>query len=274
MVWQVAGAILRAFLMVVLVALPSLLLPQGPGQSAQLVTLLALFLGALTFAEYATAYPALVEFRYAPPFNRLRYVSLLIIASALPSVLAPQIVAGGSGEIVPALAGALGGLMDHPFTPVRLMVIALADAGDPAAMLRVRDAAALSFAIGAVTVLAFGLTILLTGWPLRQRRFNVWINLPTFDPTVGHDVVQRLDRDALFNVALGLFMPFLFPALLRVLGAADIGSQEAVVWLIAGWAFLSVSLLMRGMAMARIARLIRETRRSALAGEAAAYQTA
>jgi hypothetical protein len=273
-VWQVAGAILRAFMMVVLVALPALLLPHGPGQSAQLITLLALFLGALTFAEYATAYPALVEFRYAPPFNRLRFMSLLLMVASLPAVMAPEIVAGSTGEILPALAGALGTLMDYPYTPVRMMVIALADPADPTAALRIRDAAALSFVVGGVTVLAFALTILLTGWPLRRRRFNVWINLPTFDPSMGHDVVQRLDRDALFNMALGLFLPFLFPALLRLLGAASIGSLQASVWMVAGWTFLSVSLLMRGMAMARIARLIRETRRTAAAAGGSAYQTA
>lgn len=46
--------------------------------------------------------------------------------------------------------------------------------------------------------------------------FNVWTNLPTFDPTGGGDVVGRLNRDANLYVALGFLLPFLIPAFMKV----------------------------------------------------------
>ncbi len=41
-----------------------------------MVALVALFAGVLTFVEYNSAYPGLVEFRDAPPFNRVRFLML------------------------------------------------------------------------------------------------------------------------------------------------------------------------------------------------------
>ena len=32
----------------------------------------------------------------------------------------------------------------------------------------------------------------LAGWPSTKSAFNVWVNLPTFEPTAGGDVVDRL----------------------------------------------------------------------------------
>jgi hypothetical protein len=45
--------------------------------------------------------------------------------------------------------------------------------------------------------------------------FNVRINLPAFDPTPDGDVVDRLDRDARVNIALGVLLPFLILAVVQ-----------------------------------------------------------
>jgi hypothetical protein len=45
--------------------------------------------------------------------------------------------------------------------------------------------------------------------------FNVRVNLPAFDPTADADVVDRLDRDARVNIALGVLLPFLFLAVVQ-----------------------------------------------------------
>ena len=54
------------------------MLPRVTSDTTQVVAFFGLFAGALTFFEYASAYPGLVEFRYAPPFNRIRFVSLFL----------------------------------------------------------------------------------------------------------------------------------------------------------------------------------------------------
>ena len=46
----------------------------------------------------------------------------------------------------------------------------------------------------AITVVAgFVTAIRLNAWPMGSGPFNVWINLPTFDPTYGGDVVDRVE---------------------------------------------------------------------------------
>ena len=72
------GAFLRAICVVVLIATPSLLLPDVPHDTTQVVVLIALFGGLITLIEYASLYPALMEFRNAPPFNRVRFISLFL----------------------------------------------------------------------------------------------------------------------------------------------------------------------------------------------------
>ena len=44
------------------------------------------------------------------------------------------------------------------------------------------------------------------------------------------------------------------------------GSPQTLIWTVAAWAFLPASLVMRGVAMARIAAMIRSKREVAAAG--------
>ncbi|MCI5038387.1 MAG: hypothetical protein MRY81_01755, partial [Donghicola eburneus] len=69
------SALVRAIFVVLLIATPWLLLP-GPNDSAPIVLLVAIFVGWLVFSEYMTEYPSLIEFRDAPPYNRLRFGAL------------------------------------------------------------------------------------------------------------------------------------------------------------------------------------------------------
>ena len=80
---QLTGAVVRAVLVMVLVATPSMLLVDITTDTKQMVALVAIFLGLLTFVEYNSAYPSLVEFRDAPPFNRIRFVALWLSVIAL-----------------------------------------------------------------------------------------------------------------------------------------------------------------------------------------------
>ena len=76
MISRLSGAVIRALLVVLLVATPSMLLPGVSPDGKQIVALVAIFGAAFTIFEYASAYPGLVEFRDAPPFNRIRFISL------------------------------------------------------------------------------------------------------------------------------------------------------------------------------------------------------
>ena len=124
--------------------------------------------------------------------------------------------------------------------------------------------------VGLVTLAVFSILIRMNHWPNRDQAFNVWINLPPFDPTTGGDVVSRLTRDSRLNIAAGFIMPFLLPVVAALaahqLDVSILGHPQSLVWAVMLWIFLPVSLFMRGMAMARIADMIEARRRRLTAG--------
>ena len=79
MIGRVTGAAARGLLVGLLIALPAVLLPELLGDSAQIIVLVAILASFLTFVEYNTHFPSIVEFRDAPPFNRLRFYALMTI---------------------------------------------------------------------------------------------------------------------------------------------------------------------------------------------------
>ncbi len=239
-----------------------------PGTStdvAQIVTLVAIFGAGLTFFEYASTYPGLVEFRDAPPFNRVRFGSLFVTVILLSFMARSGIEPTPLSQAVAALGAQVGSFVDFPYSPVRLVVLMLPSEASMDHVHLVRDSAGLAYMISLITLVAFVILQRLMRWPLRRGSFNVWVNLPTFDPTAGGDVVERLERDARFNVALGFLLPFLTPAVIKsatsLFGAVSLDSPQTLIWTVAAWAFLPASLFMRGIAMGRIASLITQKRK-------------
>jgi hypothetical protein len=55
----------------------------------------------------------------------------------------------------------------------------------------------------------FALFISFSKWPERGMSFNMWVNLPMFDPTVGSDVVNSLKCDARRNIIWSLGLPLI-----------------------------------------------------------------
>lgn len=265
MVSQITGAFVRALLVMVLIATPSLMLPSVSPDTTQIVALVALFAAALTFFEYASTYPGLVEFRDAPPFNRVRFLSLFVTVLLLSTIVRGQTEPTTLTNFIEALGNKIGSVIDVPYSPVRLVVLMLPEDMSLRHLILVRTAAGLSYMISLATLIGFVVTMRMIGWPNRMGTFNVWINLPTFDPTTGGDVVERLQKDARFNIALGFLLPFAIPAVVKMATLSfqpiTLESPQTLIWTMAGWAFLPASLFMRGVAMARIASMIAEKRR-------------
>lgn len=261
---RLPGALARAILMVLLVSTPALLLPDVSADATQIVVLVALFAGALTIFEYASEYPGLVEFRDAPPFNRIRFASLFSI------VFMVSIVVGGTQsdsvfvQLVNAIGTLIGRAMDFPYSPVRLVVLLLPESATVSDIIMLRTAAGMAYLISLLSLAIFLIVLRLTNWPSTGARFNVWVNLPMFDPTSGGDVVARLERDARFNLALGFLLPFLTPPVVKfaaaIFGSVSLGNDQTLIWTLAAWSFLPASLFMRGIAMQKVASMISEQR--------------
>lgn len=279
MIFRLTSAVVRAILVVLLIATPSMLLPGVTSDATQIVALIAIFGAALTIFEYASAYPGLVEFRDAPPFNRIRFVSLFASVFLLTVIARGQTMPTVMTDFVTAVGSLIGYVLDFPYSPVRLMVLMLPDDTPIHDQLMVRTAAGMSYLISLLSLVVFLMVLRIQRWPMRSGSFNVWVNLPTFDPTAGGDVVTRLERDARFNVALGFLLPFLIPAVIKsasdLFGSVTLQNSQTMIWTVTAWAFLPASLFMRGIAMGKVADMIaRKRRQSYSAADEASYQPA
>lgn len=261
---RLLGAVLRASLVVVAVATPSLILPGTTEEGAQMAMLVALTIGVFIAFEYGSACPALIEFRDAPPFNRVRIVSLLVTLAGLSAMAGGGASGSGLGLMVQALGQLVGQGLDFPASPIRVFVDHLPADAPPLLPLQLRAMAGFSVLVLGLALAVFGVALRFGKWPNRDHAFNVWVNLPTFDPTKGGDVVTRLKRDARVNLILGvcaaLMLPSVALAVADYIGFAALVSPHKLVWGMALWVFLALSLIMRGLAMGRIAGMIHDRR--------------
>jgi hypothetical protein len=262
---RLSGAFVRAVLVMALLATPSILLPGVGADGKEMVALIALFGGFLTFVEYNAVYPGLVEFRNAPPFNRVRFLMLFVTIFSLTVIARGEIQPTTLTVFVQSVGGVVGQAMDFPYSPVRLVTLVIGAGASEEQIGIVRIAAGMSYLISLLSLSVFVILLKFYGWPSRSGAFNVWVNLPTFDPSAGGDVVGRLDRDARINIALGFLLPFLIPAVVKAGSTGfeplSFTSPQTLIWTMTAWAFLPASLFMRGIAMGRIADMIREKRR-------------
>ncbi|MEB8388859.1 hypothetical protein OO012_16645 [Rhodobacteraceae bacterium KMM 6894] len=254
------------------------MLPTVTSDTTQIVLLLALLAGLLVFVEYKASSPSILEFRFAAPYNRIRF-SCVALAVFTLSVIARGMTDPGSWSILLTSMGrTIGSALDFPYSPVRLALLALPSQASLEVADLLRMAAGVCYALSLVMIFVFVAIVRILGWPVRKGAFNVWLNLPLFDPTGGGDVVQRLNREASINVALGFLLPFLLPAAATL--AADLMDQGAtltpqtLIWMTCVWAFLPAGMIMRGIAMHRVAELITAKRRRAYAKAESSLQTA
>jgi hypothetical protein len=269
---RIIGSAVRAILMALLVAIPSLILPGTSNDAAQMAALVALIAAVVTFAEYNSEYPTFLEFRNAPPFNRLRFLALFFSVLFASMLLASANQGPGEPPTpLDRLASGAEANLDFPFSPVRLMAIAFESMPPGFDVELATRIASLLLVVSLVGLALFWVHARFIFWPIRKTAFNFWINLPLFDPTSGRDVLFRLKRDAHFNLALGFLLPFLIPALLRMwvgtFDASALAVPVVLIWVLCAWAFLPLTLMMRGIALFRVAALIEEKRRRVYAQE-------
>ncbi|MBM1633168.1 hypothetical protein JQV27_08680 [Sulfitobacter mediterraneus] len=259
------GAATRGLLVALLIATPALILPGVAADSTQITALMALLAGFLTFVEYNSSFPSIVEFRDAPPFNRLRFIAMFVTVLMITQVIK-------SHSEVTLLSGALfslgtiiGNALDFPYSPVRLAVLMLPETASIQLVETIRAAAGLAYLVAAIALIVFVVIVRVLGWPTRHGAFNVWVNLPLFDPTAGGDVISRLQREARINIALGFLLPFLIPAMVKLasylIDPIPFENPQTLIWTVSAWAFLPASMVMRGIAMNRVAGMIEDKRR-------------
>ena len=256
----------RAVCVIALLATPTLFLPAQPG-GATVVALVAIFAAIFTLVEYSVASPSFIEFRSAPPFNRLRFAALFLTVLTLALIQRGGTAPSAMTQLLQAIGYRVGASLDVPFSPVRLIQLMMAPGTSETVMQNLRTAAGLAYVMSLLSTIVFILLLRAQRWPRRTQSFNVWINLPMFDPTAGGDVVARLNRDSQINLILGFLLPFVIPAIGKLVTLFGVpirlDDPQTLIWMVAAWAFLPASLLMRGIALSRVAQMIHAQRKKA-----------
>lgn len=255
---QLINALPRAGMVAALIALPAIVLPSASQENLYGVVIFALVFSLFIFFEYYSLFPSIIEFRFAPPVNRLRFGTLVLIVVLITAFYTDDLQTG----IVHSFAG----VFDQPFLPLGLASNAYTADIPPGFKVFFHDAAGLSYGLSLVSVAVFLLVVCVGSWPKRSSTFNLWVNMPLFSPTTGANVVTRLSMLGNFNILIGLVLPYLLP-MLGTLAPRTFNpimmQQEPyiLVWVVALWAMLPAGLVIRGIAMLRVAKLIRDMRK-------------
>jgi hypothetical protein len=266
---RLSGAAVRGFLVAMLIATPALMLPGVESDSSQFTVLIALLGGFLVFVEYNSNFPSIVEFRDAPPFNRIRFSALFVSVFALSTLMTHQYMPTSMTTAISSIGTLLGNALDFPYSPVRLAVLMLPPDASALLVQTLRMAAGITLFLSLTAIAVFIFFIRILGWPTRHGAFNVWVNLPLFDPTAGRDVVYRLQRDARINMTMGFLLFFIIPAVVKLISTiitpVSLSDPQTLIWILSAWCFFPTSMIMRGFATTKIANLITDKRRRAYA---------
>jgi len=277
---QLFGAVLRAVLVFFVIATPSLVFGDTSRGDVEGVMLFGLIAALFVVFEYSARHPAIIEFRDAPPYNRLRILALFSMLFLLSLVSADPVhlqqFNGPEGAVSTMVNRAhhWGGVMfdiglSHLSPDYLLQRLFGAAPLSVQAMDHVRIMAALALTIALGTLFIFALFIRFSKWPGRGMSINMWVNLPMFDPTVGSDVTHRLKCDTRRNIIWGLGLPLILPPVLGAVfsqtGSTLAYDGQGAVWVVTLWAFLPMCLLIRAMALLRLRYMIRSYQKRIIA---------
>ncbi|MEM8658176.1 MAG: hypothetical protein AAF813_07170 [Pseudomonadota bacterium] len=248
-----------------IIASPAFLLPNVSSASQEITLIVAGIAAAFTIFEYASTHPGLIDFRFAPPYNRVRYTIFGVQVLSAVFLCRAEVGFDGFADSYLALADQAVALTNLPFSPVALVSSVVGGQGDPPYQLLVTRAAALSFLVTFLALAGFALFLWIIPWPIGRRDFNLWINLPTFEPGYGRSVERRLYRDGLINIAAGVVLIYILPLIAGPLttwfNPRAVGDYQGLVWGVTLWAFISGSMVIRGAAILKVSWLVRRTRR-------------
>lgn len=262
---RLPGAIARALLVILVIAAPAFLLPSVSQSATEISVIIGLIAAAFTIFEYASSHPGLIDFRFAPPYNRIRYFTFAALVMLLIFFCRAQSGLDSFSPDIVWLADRAAAILNLPLSPVNIAVEMLGSDGDAEFQLLIERAAALAYLVAFASLAFFAAVLWLFKWPVSRHNFNLWVNLPTFEPSSGKDVERRLRRDGFVNVLLGIGLPYLIPAFVSRSGGwfdpSVLENHQPLIWGCVVWAFLPASLMIRGAALLKVSYLVKKSRR-------------
>lgn len=246
-----------------MIAFPSSVLasPEIGGFGAFVI--FALLASIIVFFEYAAVSPSLIEFRYAPPYNRFRVLVFGFITMFIVSTLNLNSQVGPLYDIVGGISNLASTVIGNGLSPVPslLSVLDIKSATDEAEFVVLAEG---SLFVAFMTAFVFCFVIWLQRWPLGNRGFNLWPNMPSFHARTGSKTEVRMIQIAILSIAMAIALPYVFPIVLQVLkdwlSFEYTYTRHSAFWIIAFWALIPAMALMRALVLLKVAYLASQLR--------------
>ncbi|GLQ35437.1 hypothetical protein GCM10007939_17200 [Amylibacter marinus] len=264
MLLRLLGATIRAGLVFLTILMPTAMLTSGFGDISLFSIVLAVFASSVIFAEYLVEVPAVLEFRYASPYNRLRFLVVitltLVVARGVRDGLVLQEVSGVLGW----LEAMSGRMFSGWLSPVDLLDQAM-NYGTGAVGHNMHNIASFALLVSIFSCCFIGVWLWTGPWPLSQDGFNLWPNMPSFSVRAGQRAAVSMSRIAILSFTLAISLPFILPFFIgfgRVyLGLDYSNSPLTSFWIVFFWAVIPAMALVRTIALLKLAFLAENLRK-------------
>ncbi|GHA47394.1 hypothetical protein GCM10008927_10260 [Amylibacter ulvae] len=263
MVFRFLSALLRAGIAFFLIVFPSSILADPNAGNFGAIVVFALVTGIVVFFEYMAFTPSLIEFRYAPPYNRFRVLVYAFIAVFIVTSLNANNQMGPIFELVDFVAQGANATFAHSWDPATVLAnsLRLPDGADRESFIILAHGALF---VAIFSALLFCLVIWLQRWPLSNAGFNLWPNMPSFHAQAGSKTESRMAQIALLSLSLAFAAPYLIPRVGQlVLDWMSFNynyTHHSAFWIISFWAMFTAMTLMRGIVLLKVAYLASQMR--------------
>lgn len=256
MIYRLTGATVRAVIVAILVMLPSFLLSETSHSSLEFTRILATIAAVIVIYEYGFPTPSVIEFRFAAPYNRVRFMLILGLILAPAYLISNMLNDQAANGLLTATASNGFALMDFSYSPVAIVADTLAGS-DLVLRNVIGQAIALNVIICLSFTLAFCASVFANLWRFGGDNFNMWLNMPTYKSYDTSSLQNRLVNSSFSSLLIACLIPFFGPTIATVVLAwfSHSGSLApiTIIWVIALWTYLPAMYLMRAVALAKIA---------------------
>lgn len=111
----------------------------------------------------------------------------------------------------------------------------------------------------------FGAFIWLGAWPLSERGFNLWPNMPSFTARAGQKASTKIVQIAILSLTLAITLPYIIPYFVSYGGTAlGINYDDnllMVYWVLLSWSVIPAMALFRAISLMKLAFLTENLRK-------------
>ena len=264
MLVRMIGAVIRVLLVAVLLTLTVSTMPDVNPAAADGFGIVTIAVCVFVFLEYGFQQPALLEFRFAPPYNRWRFFTLVGIMLFFVVLCGNAFFETPFNTIVVWLAELAGTVFSFSGSPSLIMNGLLESEVTTKAAEMIVPMASLGYFISAISFVTFTAYLYATGWPVRDYAFHFWSNLPTFQTVQPENATARLLQIGILSLVMAIVFPYAIPYIIKsfsdILPIRSFLGDFTLFWIIAVSTWLPLASAMRGVALIKVSRMIRSDR--------------